>query len=106
MICGFEGFRRLLAACLAAWAIALSRESGVVAAGVDPVLEEQAGKDGLARLEGWQSLHDVLQRNGEADPRIVEFRADVHAGGVGRNRREHPDHATVDVDERAAVVGR
>jgi len=50
MICRADSFRRLLAVCLAAGAIASSCQNGVAVAAVDPVLEEQAIRAAVERV--------------------------------------------------------
>ena len=60
----------------------------------------------LPIFQSRQHAEHVLERHCEADTRVVEFRAQIHARGVGRQRGENADGPAPDVDERSAIVGR
>ena len=60
----------------------------------------------LPIFQSRQHAEHVLERHCEADARVVEFRTQIHARGVGRQRGENADGTAPDVDEWSAIVGR
>lgn len=67
MMCRYGKFRRVLAACLAAGAIASSCQVGVFAAGVDPALEEQAILAAAERVAASTVRIEVIGLPGEGE---------------------------------------
>jgi hypothetical protein len=67
---------------------------------------EDARGERVAALESVADGEHVDQGHGEPDARVVEIEPADRVGRLCRQRHEDADHAAVDVDERAAVVGR
>src|SRR5262249_30671900 len=67
---------------------------------------EHALVEVLALLEAWQGGVDVFHRDGETDAGVVPLEAGGLPLGVRRGRHQDALHATLDVDERPAIVDR
>ena len=67
---------------------------------------DDAGGERLPGLESGKDTENVLQRHREADSGVIELRSRHHPRRLGRQRGQHPDHPSFDVDQRAAVVRR